>query len=396
MKARDWLLVLACAVLLFLRKPWALHTPQLWAEDGSIFLTQDEQLGLAAWWEPYNGYLHLLPRLIAWVASHTADPAWWPAIYNGFAFAISVGVFARMASPRVEMPAKPWLLLAFVLVVGTGEVLINVTNVQWIAAFFLVLQLFTRRPAGTVERLGDLALLGIVGLNGPFALLLAPFFAWRAWRDRYADTLLALVVIAACAGVQATFLLRTGLKLEGTTEAFRPLNLLATLGNRLVVWPLLGPTLAPRLPAWTHAVLGLALIGPLLFRAGRADALRPWRSVIAVLFCLVIGASVYRSRADTWNFSDLLQGDRYFYIPRVLLAWLLILETRATARAVAWTARGLCVLAVAQHAPWFVLPAPPDYHWAEHCDPIRRGVPANIYTLPEGWWIEYPGRPAKP
>jgi hypothetical protein len=48
-------LVLGCAVLLALRKPWALHTPQLWAEDGTIFLTQDEQMGLRAWWEPYNG-----------------------------------------------------------------------------------------------------------------------------------------------------------------------------------------------------------------------------------------------------------------------------------------------------------------------------------------------------
>src|SRR5215213_3404491 len=115
--------VVACAVLLALRKPWALHTPQLWAEDGSIFLTQDEQMGVRAWWEPYNGYLHLLPRLIAWIASHTADPAWWPAIYNGLAFVITVLLFARLASKRVELPAKPWIMLTFVLVVGTGEVL---------------------------------------------------------------------------------------------------------------------------------------------------------------------------------------------------------------------------------------------------------------------------------
>ena len=37
--------------------------------------------------------------------------------------------------------------------------------------------------------------------------------------------------------------------------------------------------------------------------------------------------------------------------------------------------------------------APPDYRWVEHCDPIRRGVPANIPTLPEGWTLEYRGRP---
>ena len=78
------------------------------------------------------------------MASHTADVAWWLAIYNGLAYAIHVA-FARLASPRVELPAKPGLMLAFVRR-GTGESLINVTNLPWIAAFFLVLQLFTAHP----------------------------------------------------------------------------------------------------------------------------------------------------------------------------------------------------------------------------------------------------------
>ena len=38
--------VALAAALLFLRKPWALHTPQLYAEDGSIFLVGHETLGL--------------------------------------------------------------------------------------------------------------------------------------------------------------------------------------------------------------------------------------------------------------------------------------------------------------------------------------------------------------
>ena len=100
--SKPWLTpawtVLACAALLALRKPWALHTPQFWAEDGEIFMKQDDAWGAGAILSPYNGYLLLLPRLIAWIASHTADVAWWPAIYNGLAFALSVGLFARMAS----------------------------------------------------------------------------------------------------------------------------------------------------------------------------------------------------------------------------------------------------------------------------------------------------------
>lgn len=41
----------------------------LWAEDGSIFINQAHTLGLAALWQPYAGYLHLYPRLVALLAN---------------------------------------------------------------------------------------------------------------------------------------------------------------------------------------------------------------------------------------------------------------------------------------------------------------------------------------
>jgi type I restriction enzyme S subunit len=31
----------------------------------------------------------------------------------------------------------------------------------------------------------------------------------------------------------------------------------------------------------------------------------------------------------------------------------------------------------------YSVPAEPNYRWTEHVDPVRRGVPANLPTLPE-------------
>lgn len=405
--SRLWPWVLLAAAALALRKPWALHTPQLWAEDGSIFLVQDGQLGVSAWWTPYNGYLHLLPRLIAWLARVTVDVAWWPAVYNGLAWICSVAVFARLASPRVHLPSKPGLMLAFALVAGTGETLLNVTNLQWFTAFFLLLQLFTAPAVTWTQRAGDLALLVLVGLNGPFALVFLPLFAWRAWVDRpraasfsafsrfrLSTFLLPLLAVALCAAIQARFLLGHGLSLDGSAEAqpFRPLMFFSIIGSRLVAWPLLGPASVRAWPLAVHAALGLAVIGTLLALSARRDALRPTRLLLAAAFVFVTIACVVRIRADTWADDNLVNGDRYFFIPRLLLAWLVLLEWHHARAAVRWTARALCLAAVTTHAPHYVLPAPPDYHWARHCDPIRKGTPANIRTLPEGWWMEYPGR----
>jgi hypothetical protein len=277
-------------------------------------------------------------------------------------------------------------------------VLINVTNLQWVTAFFLVVQLFTASPITNWERISDALILLVVGLNGPFAIVFLPLFAWRALRDRESGSLLALGMVGICAAVQACLLWRTGsgLNLQSGEEAFRPLMFVSIIGSRLVTWPLFGPDAVRAWPQWTHAIIGSALIVPLLGWALRSDQRRTARLTIVAAFCLITIASVYRVRADPWKQDDLVNGDRYFYIPRVLLAWLLIWELDARPRAVAWTARAICLLALVMHARRFILPAPPNYHWAEHCDPIRRGVPANIYTLPEGWWIEYPGRSPKP
>ena len=388
--------VAAATVLLALRKPWALHTPQLWAEDGSIFLVQAEQFGLRAWFEPYNGYLHLLPRLVAWLANVTADVAWWPAIYNGCSFAVAVGLFLRIASARVRLPAKPALMLAFPLVVGTGEVLINLTNLQWITAFFLVIHLFLEPPKSTAARSADLLILGIVGLNGPFAAVLAPLFAWRAWREKNLDAWLSVGVVAACAAVQGSLALRAGAALYGAGEPLRPLMFFSVLGSRLVTWTFFGPEAVRALPVWAHAVGGSVFLALLLTFALRPGPQRMRNAYLAAAFLLLTTACTWRVRADLWQDDNLINGDRYFYIPRVLVAWLVILEFRAPLRAVAWTARGLCALGLALHVPHFMLPAPTDHRWSENCDAIRRGVPARIETLPDGWYIEYPGRAAKP
>ncbi|MFZ9745230.1 MAG: hypothetical protein ACO3G4_01200, partial [Opitutaceae bacterium] len=155
---RFWLLLLGLAALLALRKPDALLNPQLWAEDGSVFLVEQERLGAGAILQPYMGYLHLLPRLTAWSAAQGLDPAWWPAWYNGIAFLVWCGVLARTLSPRLPLPHRPWLALAIIVGPQTGEILGTITNAQWVTALLLVQQILLRRPQTAAQRAGDLLL----------------------------------------------------------------------------------------------------------------------------------------------------------------------------------------------------------------------------------------------
>ncbi|PHX73395.1 MAG: hypothetical protein CK548_01335 [Opitutia bacterium] len=395
--------LVAFALALFLRKPDSLLVPQLYAEDGSIFLTQNDLVGFRALLEPYMGYLHTIPRLIAWLASRLLDPMWWPAFYNATAFALWLAVVARSFSPRLPVPPslRPWLALAFFLGPQTGEVLFSITNLQWVVAFLLIEQAFIAAPTTTTQRVADLALVALLGLTGPFIIALGPLFAWRWWRA-YRDPAIPrsqlfapgtqLALASACAAVQIWFVWRTGPHF--TFPPFNPSHFFTVVGQRLLIYPVFGDDLARRLP---HAFLALGGLLPalaILLWALRPHPRRLLRAQLVAAFLAMMVAGVYRSRPDTWHLENLVFADRYFYLPRVLLAWLLILEFDTAQRAVAWSARALLLACAVVHLKGYRLPAGPDYHWAQHVDPIRRGVPANIPTLPENWNLEYRGRPS--
>lgn len=393
--ARLWGAVALATALLVVRKPWALTTPQLWAEDGSVHLNDNDALGAAALLVPHRGYLHLLPRLIAWAASHLADVAWWPAIYNLAALAVTTLLFARMASRRLELPGKSWLVLAFALVAHTGEVFLNITNLHWLAGFFLVQQALMTRPTTPAQRVGDYALILLAGLSDPSAIIFLPLFAWRWWRERHADNLTVLLLVAACGAVQAYFLKTAGLYNPAQALPLDLLKFLEACGGRLIIWTYFGKTAAVHWTPLAQAVIAWPIIAAIVAWACRPDARRPLRLQVLAAWVLITIACVYRIRPDTWDITpeDIHFSEPYFYMSRLLLVWLVIWEFDAPARFVRWLARGACIAGALLSLPDLRVPAPTDYHWAEHCDAIRRGVPANIPTLPEGWTLEYRGRP---
>jgi len=201
--------VAAVGLVLFLRKPDSLRNPQFYAEDGTVFFIGARQLGLQAFLTPYGGYLHMLPRTIAYAAGFF-DPLWTPAVYNGVALCIDVAVVAMLFSQRVRLPAKPVLALALALVPHNGEVFLSLTDLQWLLALALVLLLLTDDAATAAQRWFDRGALALCGLTGPFLCFLSPLFVMRAAvrRTREAATLAVLALLAAA--LQANYLRLSG------------------------------------------------------------------------------------------------------------------------------------------------------------------------------------------
>ena len=125
----------ACFLLVCLRRPDALLNAQLVAEDGVTFFREQLLLGSGAVATPYNGYLHLLPRLVALLCSHL-PVLWVPLGYN-----VIGGLVESLGTAFFFAPANRFLLrsdglraLVCLIVVAAGPselLLLNNFNAQW-------------------------------------------------------------------------------------------------------------------------------------------------------------------------------------------------------------------------------------------------------------------------
>ena len=97
-------------LILFYRKPGTLHNPQFWAEDGTTFFRENIERGAWAIFQPYAGYLLVIPRIVAWLAG-LLPSVYAPRIYSLASLAIFLFILWQIAGPRFPAPSVvplPW------------------------------------------------------------------------------------------------------------------------------------------------------------------------------------------------------------------------------------------------------------------------------------------------
>ena len=379
-----WLLGLA--LLVVTRRVDALARPQFWAEDG-MFYVEALARGGQAILRPYAGYLHLGPRVAALLAT-SFDPLWAPAVFSAVATAALLAVCALILSERMPVSGRPWFALAVVLVPDAREVFFNVTNLQWVLALGLIVLLLLPEPRSFASRAGDILLVIFGGLSGPFSLLFSPFFAVQAWRKRSAWSMAMAVLIAATGAVQGWYIFHGA---GATPEETGPVilqSLPGAIGMHLGLM-----TFASWLPpaVSTPTVLtslGIAAVAGLavVLRSTAASELR-W--ILGAAIGLLLASAFYRCRHYLPELLVRGNGERYFYLPEIMTAWLLLAAAnsgkiwRIAARAL-FSLFVLSNLLDLRFAPFV------DYDWPHHAAELRAGRATSFPVNPPGMTIDVP------
>jgi len=301
----------------------------LWAEDGTVFLNEAQEMGLAAIFHPYAGYLHFYPRIFS-ALSQAFSLATQPIVLLiGWCVAYLIMMYAVI---RVAAKTNRSILATAVLVSLVSlqpnrlEVFFNITNSQWMigAALFI----FTLIESDGSERRKQIKgmLLLPLALTGPFSLVLTPVLLLRLLLKKdWAGQKYDYIPVFFGAFVQACALLSCDRKggvankdPSAWLDAFSKLTLFgadsaAILPVPLLIWSLLGYLVYAQLRAPTDG----------------AQSIHPaYLKLIAALVLLVAG--VYARKHALGEIIVLGGGNRYTWVPYalILLAGFLLTKGR--------------------------------------------------------------------
>jgi hypothetical protein len=381
----------ACAVILGFRRAEAWTNPQFWAED-AYFYERAYSLGWHALALPYAGYLHTIPRIIAAMAVFF-DPARVPLVFAVCAGALTLYIAARALSERCPLPHFAGLCgLAVVLVPDTREVLLTLVNLQWVLAGGLILLLISRDPAGAGQRTHDALAAIALGLTGPFCIIVAPLFLWRAWNRRSQASGMLAALVLACALSQGYIIHREPPGAAGTaSDPIAGELALPVIAQRLGGSIVLGSPTPYRKDPKMGTLLGVATLIGAGYLAFKAGSLRRERIILGLVLAGVLAGALFRTRYSLNEYFTTHAMSRYLYVPQLLAIWLLLSVASGKDRA-GRIAAIVLVFALLANIPRLREPAYADMHWKLYAPRIRAGEAVTVPINPPGWVIGMPAR----
>lgn len=396
-----WVTLLVCAAILVARRPAQVRHPQFWAEDGTIFYAQAHTLGAHAFTRSFGGFLHTVSRL-GNAISQWFDPAWAPAVSMAAAFLLTLYVAARTQSGRFPLRPHVAYALAVVLVPDTFEVLLFLVNVDRIVAAGLLVVLISRDARRWWQHAHDAVAVLVLGLTGPYSVFFAPLFLWRALQRRTRASLVLAVLALVCASIQGSLIAlhQTGRLDDGGVAAMGAgevvhAKLLAVPGMRIAGSLVAGSRVPPDYPLPVEIALGIGVLASVALLALRKGPARTERIWLALAFLLLLASSFYRCRFVLPDLCHAVYGARYFYLPQLIVLWLLIdlaVERRG------WLSRGVAVLLfwmLIVNVPRLREPGLQDFRWSDYAPKIRSGEAVEIPINPGGvepWIVKLPAR----
>jgi hypothetical protein len=386
----------AAAALVISRRPDAIFNAQFFAEDGSIWFRDAYMFGwLSSLWHPRGGYFQTAPRLAAALAL-LVPFGFAPLLENVLAIAIQVLPVNILLSERCRawgpLSLRAAMAGLYVALPNSSEVHASMGNAQWHLALIACMLVLSSVPKTRGWRIFDALALGIAGLSGPFVVFLVPLSAIFLWLRRERWRLAQFSIVTLCAAIQASALLRTStanrpnIDLGATPDLF-----LRIVSRDIYLGALLGANAMPH--AAQVLLVIVAMLGTVLVAWCLLNGSLEWKLFVAFCLLTFVAALLDPSvPAPQWLLLDLTPGIRYWFLPTLAFAWVLVWAARAglPGRVKVIPAILLVLMCVGVVRDWKYRPFI-DYHFRDYVRWFRMAPAGTVVTIPinpGGWKMQ--------
>jgi hypothetical protein len=376
---------------LYFRKPDTFTNPQLWAEDGPIFLHQFYEFGIKSLITPYNGYLHTVPRLIAYVFGILhINLLYIPFLYDFTALLITLFVAFEIwrSSFHLNISHRALYVAAFLLIPIGSEVYLNITNIIWITSLYMVNFLFV----GYKHIKSPLSILALFlfALTGPFALLLSPIVVMIAFFERKSlsfQKMLPLALILAGGAVQLYFIKQAGHVSRSLDAPPEHLHLLKMATNNVRDLILLTSGLLPQVTGKKETILcTIIFLGFLYVLFSGYFKVTADRKYVLLMAAGLYFASFIIAYWPTESLVTSFVGPRYYFVPYTCLAWIIIISFDSRIKKI-----HVCIyLAFFLLQSRFEIMKITDKKWKEEVADYYQGKKEELNINPDGWHVVLP------
>jgi hypothetical protein len=224
-------------------------------------------------------------------------------------------------------------------------------------------------------------------LSGPFIIFIFPLFLVRYLTKKTKHNFGILLAAFICILIQGWFIYNTfGSENNGishNTDAY--INI---LGIRLFGRLFLIKNIYKEIPPIILAVISIILPILLIYFS---ESKRHRYLILTFLFFgfAIVASTLYKFKGYPELLAyDVMNGDRYFYIPLVMIMWSLViyLDSRNVLRR--QIASVLIILILISTAQYFRSLKYVDYHWENYAKKIESGEYVRVPINPPGWCFD--------
>lgn len=298
--------------LLFSRRSQTITSPQVWSEDGRYIIPQFINHGWLSLLEPVNGYLVFISRFIS-NTTLTLVPESYPLASTLLSWFFTAIVAAYIAIAPTLLKKRLLLAMSCFVVPVDPEVFgIPLYAFWWAGLVLLTIPLWQLSSRYFKFRLITLF---VCGLSSPLVVLIAPLLALRAYYLRYRSDYLLFLLSIICSAIQLHYILlgnaNTSMSQLSWSKIIKIIekffgyfitNIDVNFFGSFVyagafLLALVSFSIFTSRDRWVNVVLGYYLFGTILLSITRVpiDSIHP-----------------------------VFSGQRYFFYPYVLIAWIFI------------------------------------------------------------------------